>query len=237
MEPGLSRTNTTEDDYTSQLNLTGRFKTGAIKHQLLVGTDVAKVVNYSNAYSINGKNISTYVYDKINIIDLTKFVQRTDIPPVVDTNLTRAPVYRFGAYVQDLVSLTDKLKVLAGVRWSWQQTSQTAINYLQKGTTGVGTAATRYDRAYSPKASLIYEPLKTTSVYVSYSNNFIFNTGTDVFTGQGLAPSLVNQYEAGIKNELFDGKLSANVSVYRIRNNNLAVVAPLQSRRGYHKQR
>ncbi len=223
---GLSRTNTTEDDYTSQLNLTGRFSTAGIKHQVLIGTDVTKVVNYSNFYTTGGKNVATVAYDKINIIDLNKFVQRTDIPSVVDTNLTRAPVYRFGAYVQDLISLTDKLKVLAGVRWSWQQTSQTTINFLQKGTTGVGTAATRYDRAYSPKASLIYEPFKATSLYVSYSNNFIFNTGTDVSTKQGLAPSLVNQYEAGMKNELFDGKLSANVSVYRIINSNLAVVAP-----------
>lgn len=226
---GLARANTHEGDYTSQLNLTGKFKTGNIGHQLLVGTDVAKVVNVTNAYTINSQNISTYAYDKINTIDLNKYVQRTDIPNAVDTNKTTAPVYRFGAYVQDLVSLTDKLKVLAGVRWSWQQTNQTDINYIQKGTTGLGTAATRYDRAFSPKASLIYQPVTTTSVYASYSNNFIVNSGTDVSTGQGLKPSTLDQYEAGVKNEFFNGKLSANFSVYRIVNNNLAVVAPFRA--------
>ena len=226
---GLARANTHEGDYTAQANLTGKFNTGSIGHQLLFGTDVTKVLNVTNGYSINGQNISSYAYDKINTINLNKYTQRTDIPNAMDTARITAPVYRFGSYVQDLVSLTDKFKVLAGARWSWQQTYQTNIDYLQKGTTGVGVAATRYDRAFSPKAALIYEPFKTTSVYASYSNNFIVNSGTDVSTGQGLKPSIIDQYEAGIKNELFDGKLTANVSIYRIINNNLAVVSPYKA--------
>jgi iron complex outermembrane receptor protein len=225
----LARANTHEGDYTAQANLTGKFKTGSIGHQLLFGTDVTKVINVTNGYSVNGQNISSYAYDKINTIDLNKYTQRTDIPNAVDTARTTAPVYRFGAYVQDLVSLTSKLKVLAGVRWSWQQTYQTDIDFLQKGTTGAGVAATRYDRAFSPKAALIYEPFKTSSVYISYSNNFAVNSGTDVNTGQGLKPSIVDQYEAGVKNELFDGKLTANFSIYRIINNNLAVVSPYKA--------
>ena len=226
---GLARANTTENDYTSQVNLTGKFKTGSIGHQLLVGTEVAKVVNITNGYSINGKNISLYAYDKINTIDLNKYTQRTDIPTAVDTARTTAPVYRLGAYAQDLVSLSDKFKVLAGIRWSWQQTYQTNIQYLLKQTSDPGVAITRYDRAFSPKLAFIYQPVSTTSMYISYSNNFIVNSGTDVTTGQGLKPSLVDQYEAGLKSELFNGKIIANASVYRIVNSNLAVVAPLKA--------
>jgi iron complex outermembrane receptor protein len=226
---GLARANTIENDYVGQVNLTGKFKTGSINHQVLIGTDLTKVVNVTNGYSVAGQNISTYIYDKINTIDLTKYTQRTDIPTAVDTARTTAPVYRLGTYAQDLVSLTDKFKVLAGIRWSWQETDQTNINYLQKGTTGNGTAITRYDRAFSPKFAFIYQPVSTTSVYVSYSNNFITNTGTDVNTGQGLKPSLVNQYEVGSKNEFFNGKIVADVSIYRIINSNLAVVAPFKA--------
>jgi iron complex outermembrane recepter protein len=226
---GLARANTIENDYTSQVNLTGKFKTGGVSHQLLVGTDVTKVVNVTNGYSVAGKNISAYVYDKINTIDLNKYVQRTDIPNAVDTSRTTAPVYRLGTYAQDLVSFTDKIKVLAGIRWSWQETDQTNIQYLLSQTSGKGTAITKYDRAFSPKLAFIYQPISTSSVYVSYSKNFIVNTGTDVNTGQGLKPSLVDQYEVGAKNELFDGKIIANVSVYRIINSNLAVVAPFKA--------
>jgi len=226
---GLARANTVENDYTSQVNLTGKFKTGSIGHQILVGTELDKVVNVTNGYSIGGKNISTYIYDKINTIDLNKYTQRMDIPTAVDTARTTAPVYRLGTYAQDLVSLSDKFKVLAGIRWSWQQTYQTNIQYLLKQTSGNGVAITRYDQAFSPKLAFIYQPINTTSLYVSYSNNFMVNTGTDVNTGQGLKPSLVDQYEAGVKNELFNGKIIANLSVYRIINSNLAVVAPFKA--------
>ncbi len=225
---GLARAHTIENNYTAQTYLKGKFNTGPFDHQLLVGIDAAKILSKSNAYGINNgaTPISSYVYDKINIIDLDKYPQRTDIPNAVDTALTTAPVYRVGAYAQDLISITDKLKVLAGIRWSWQQTYQTTVQNLLKQTTNYGAAITRYDRAFSPKLALIYQPVKTTSVYATYSNNFQVNSGTDIYTSQGLKPSIVDQYEAGIKNEFLDGKLSANFSVYRIVNNDLAVTAP-----------
>jgi iron complex outermembrane receptor protein len=225
----LARATTHEGDYTTQVNLTGKFSTGSIGHQLLFGTDVAKVINLSNAYTVNGVAIGSYVYDKINTIDLGKYAQRTDMPDAIVATQTTAPTYRFGTYVQDLISLTGKFKILAGVRWSSQHTSQTRIDSVQKGKTLAGVAGTRNDQAFSPKASLIYQPTANTSLYAGYSNNFVVNSGTDVATGQGLKPSIVDQYEAGIKNEFFNGKLSANFSIYRIINNNLAVVSPYQA--------
>jgi len=222
----LARANTHEGDYTVQSNLTGKFTTGSISHQLLVGMDAAEVDNVSYAYTINGLPIASYAYDKINTINLSQYAQRTDIPDAIAATRTAAPVYRAGTYVQDLISLTAKFKVLAGLRWSTQHTSQTNIDSIQKNKSITGAAGTRNDQAFSPKVALIYQPITTTSIYVDYSNNFMVNSGTDVNTRQGLAPSLVDQYEAGIKNELFDGKLSANVSIYRIVNSNLAVLSP-----------
>jgi len=227
----LARANTTEDDFTAQLNLTGKFKTGFLTHNILVGTDAAKVLNFSNTYSIpglvttkvDGKNV-TY-YDLINTINMDDNVQRTDIPNASLTTLTKSPSYRYGYYAQDLIGITDKFKVLAGLRYSIQKTEQTYIFDYTKQTDSRGTTATRFDNAFSPKVALIYQPISTTSVYASYANNFIVNTGVDVATKQNTAPSIVNQYEAGVKNSLFDGKISANVSVYRIINSNLSVAA------------
>ena len=222
----LARAHTTEDDYTAQANLNGKFKTAGIAHQLLLGTDATEVLNLSNAYNIGNTPIASYLYDVINIIDLNKYTQRTDIPNATAIAQTHAPVYRIGAYLQDMLNLNDKFKVLAGVRWSWQQTNQTRIDSLLTGKSSAGAAVTRYDRAFSPKAALIYQPIKSTSMYVAYSNSFVVNSGTNVNTGQGLKPSILNQYEAGLKNELFDGKVSANLAVYQIINNDVAVVAP-----------
>lgn len=44
-----------------------------------------------------------------------------------------------------------------------------------------------------------------------------------------LDPSIVDQYEAGIKNDLLGGKLSANLTVYRITNNKFAQQALLKA--------
>jgi iron complex outermembrane receptor protein len=63
---------------------------------------------------------------------------------------------------------------------------------------------------------------------VSYANNLIANTGLDIY-GATLDPSLVDQYEAGIKNDFLDGKLSANVTAYSIKNNNFAQQALIKA--------
>ncbi len=43
--------------------------------------------------------------------------------------------------------------------------------------------------------------------------------------GNALPPSIIDQYEVGLKNELLNGKVSANVTLYRIFNSNLAQIS------------
>ncbi|MVN21367.1 TonB-dependent receptor [Mucilaginibacter arboris] len=226
---GLTRAKTYEGDYTGQVNLNGKFKTGFLSHQLLVGTDFAEVLNVTRNFAINGITATNTVYDKINIVDLNEYPVRTDMPNSTDTLRTKSPSYRFGYYAQDLISITDKFKVLAGLRYSIVKTEQTSISNLKTGLDSRGTASTKIDKAFSPKVALIYQPVKTTSVYATYSNNFNTNsTYTDIY-GATLKPSTVDQYEAGIKNDLFNGKLTANLSVYRITNSDLAIQAQFDS--------
>jgi iron complex outermembrane receptor protein len=71
---------------------------------------------------------------------------------------------------------------------------------------------------------VVYQPVKTTSVFASYTNSFSVNTGVDV-AGKALAPSVIDQLEVGVKNDFFDGALSANVTAYKITNSNLAQTA------------
>jgi iron complex outermembrane receptor protein len=61
-------------------------------------------------------------------------------------------------------------------------------------------------------------------LFTSYSNSFSVNTGTDIYNN-ALQPSIIDQFEVGIKNILFNGRLTANLTVYRIINNNLAQTA------------
>ena len=223
----LSAVGTSERDYNGQLNLNGKFDTGPLSHQLLVGGDALRIRTTSASFKYQDASGKVGpAYDVINILDRSKYAERTDVPASLDTARTTSPSYRFGAYAQDLITLTPKFKVLAGLRWSYQNTQQTSIFNQDMQQQRGGPAADKVDKAFSPKAALIYQPLPVLSVYGSYANNFIVNSGTDIYL-QNLSPSLVDQYEAGVKSELLGSRLFANLSVYRYRNNNFAQIAPL----------
>lgn len=212
----LNRAKNLEDYYTGQVNLTGKFATGSIQHHLLAGMDADKYD--ATAYSYNQPTI----YDTINILNPNKFVARTDMPVVKEIRVVRTPTVRFGAYVQDLVSLSTKFKVLLGIRWSLQDAKPATTTDLVTNATTTG--ATKTDKAFSPRAGIVYQPNTNTSLFASYANSFSVNNGTDVY-GNVLAPSIIDQYEVGIKNDLIKNALTLNVTLYKIINNNLAQTA------------
>jgi iron complex outermembrane receptor protein len=214
----LGRIFSTEKFYAAQLNLIGKFNTAQLEHNLLTGVDADRTVTFNNDYNVNGQ-----IYDTINILDMGKYAQRTDIPDATAIRERLAPVNRFGVFVQDLIKLSPKFNLLAGVRWAYVETRGIDSTNLTNGTKKTG--ATRYDKAFSPRFGLVYKPFNSTSFFVSYSNSFSTNSGQDV-EGKAIKPSLIDQYEAGVKNQFLNGMLQANVTVYRIINNNLAQTAP-----------
>ena len=220
----LGRTYTNEDYYTAQVNLTGKFTTGKLHHTLLAGADADRYLTTNYTYKIvQAPGLPANSYDKINILDPGKYTARTDIPVTERTNRINLPIDKGGVYVQDLVKLSAKFNLLAGARWSYVYSDRPDTTVLSTGANKTGV--TKYDAAFSPRLGLVYKPTDATSFFVSYANSFSVNTGVDI-DGKTLDPSIIDQYEAGIKNEFFNGKLSANLTAYRIKNNNLSQTAP-----------
>ena len=214
----LGRVDTKEKYLTGQVNLNGNFKTGKMDHIVLAGIDADRYMTNTYNYDIQGK-----IYDTINILDPNKFVSRTDIPVANRTTFVETPVTRFGAYVQDLISLTPKIKLLAGIRWSLQESSGADTTFLLKGdslASGKFTSA----NAFSPRVGLVYRFKPNVSFFASYSNSFSVNTGQDIY-GSVLPPSIIDQLELGVKNIFLDGRLTVNLTAYKIINNNLAQTA------------
>ena len=214
----LGRIDTKEKYFTGQVNLNGKFKTGKIEHILLAGADADHYLTETYNYDIQGK-----IYDSINILDPNKFTPRTDIPVATRLTFVETPVNRFGAYVQDLVSITPKIKLLAGIRWSLQESPAATTTYLQKGDS-LAKGKFQSANAFSPRVGLVYRFKSNVSFFASYSNSFSVNTGLDIYNNV-LAPSIIDQYELGIKNIFLDGKLTVNLTAYKIINNNLAQTA------------
>ena len=215
----VTRSKTSEFTYNQQVNLNGRFKTGKIAHTLLVGADADQLRTTSNGFLYaDGK--TAFNYGNVNLLDPSTYFGTGIRPEATNVNRTLAPVYKMGVFAQDLLTINSQFKVLAGLRYTTQKTANTRTTDLTLNRKSVGNNA-QTDGAFSPKVALIYQPLKTTSLYVSYANNFITNTGTDIFNAP-LDPSLVDQFEAGVKNDFLQGRLSVNLTVYKILNDKYA---------------
>ncbi|MBZ4034468.1 TonB-dependent siderophore receptor [Flavobacterium sp. 17A] len=235
---GLTKADAAENIFGDQLSLQGTFNTGKIKHQIFTGVDYENSIapNYTYGFyaTPNGTTAITTEATAINLYTYDYSTQSRDIPyPTRATQLATTNTQRFGAYAQDLISVTKHIKVLAGLRWSWQESYvATAKETVKQGviTTSLENAETvdgakAINKAFSPKAGLVVQPTKDLSLFASYSNSFSPNTGTTV-DSKPLDPSIIDQYEAGVKKDFWGGLLSTNVTVYQITNNNLAQTAP-----------
>lgn len=205
-----------------QISLQGNFDTGKVKHQLFTGIDFEN--SFAQAYTFK---FSPNTYGSGNIFDFENFNQGGAIPESTNTRIVKTDTNRFGIYAQDLISLTDQFKVLAGIRWSWQE-AQAKTNDLSKNPTVINEAPKRIDQAFTPRLGLVYQPTKDLSVFASYANSFTPNTGTTVDL-KVIKPSLIDQYEVGIKKDFWRGMLTTNITLYQIENSNLAQTAEFNS--------
>ena len=202
----------------ASLDVTGKFKTGKIKHTLLVGidADIIKTEAYSFDFTkmrADKKNI----YDTINVFGTKQYITRNDIPDVPWILYTNSPVSRMGIYVQDFVELSDKIKILAGIRYSISKIE--TLDSIYANNNNKLHSEKRNNDAFSPRLGLVYQPTKNISVFGSYTNTYDLNTALDTF-GRVLQPSVIDQFELGIKTMLFNNAVSVNATAYVINNNN-----------------
>ncbi|MCG9792530.1 TonB-dependent siderophore receptor [Flavobacterium algicola] len=237
---GLTQSDNEERIFGNQFSLQGTFNTGSIKHQIFTGVDYDNAVTkaYTFAFFDAAGNTKTTEDTAINLFTYDPSTQSTVIPfDSRATQIVNTDSQRFGAYFQDLISLTDKVKVLAGIRWSWIESEastykETLVNKFQTVAPENNTptiAPKTLDNAFSPKVGLVYQPTKDITIFSSYANSFTPNNSNTTVDLQPLAPSIIDQYEAGIKTDFWRGILSTNVTVYQITNNNLVQTAQFKA--------
>lgn len=209
----------TEQNYTSaQININGNFNTGKVKHQILIGTDGdflqadSYVYNNPTSYGTKGNLLNGTIY-----LDDPSTWASGAIPEAEKISRNRIPTQRFGVYAQDFISLTSKFKILAGLRWSYIENLEGkkkdfVLNNESKSEGSV-------NRAFSPKFGLVFTPNKNMTIYGTYTNSFSANTGTDL-NFNSLKPSIIDQYEIGLKKNFWNNAVALNVSAYQIINQN-----------------
>lgn len=210
----LQRSQVSDKYFIQQFDVNANFKTSFIKHQILLGADfenyITSTLNYNNYTK----------YDSVNVFANYNPQNEATIPTLTKNTDTDNPVARMGFYFQDLISLNKYVKVLAGIRYS----SITAASDIYKFSDSTTTKTRKTDNAISPKFGLVIQPNDHQTIFASYSNSFVVNTGVDI-NGKALNPSIVDQYELGIKNKFFNNRLSIQLTGYQILNSNLAQIS------------
>ncbi|MCX8531025.1 TonB-dependent siderophore receptor [Chryseobacterium luquanense] len=214
-----------EQNYTSaQVNINGGFNTGSINHKVLIGTDADYGVSDSYTYynPTNNKNYGTsYFYGTNGGTDLLYLDNPSiwaggSMPESQRLEKTRVNTRRIGVYAQDFVSLTKEFKVIAGLRWSYIENMPTLNTKFKTDVKSEVDNSATSDQAVSPKVGLVYNPNDNLSVFATYTNSFVANTGLDASSLQSLKPSMVDQYEVGAKKNLWNNAVAVNLSLYQI---------------------
>lgn len=136
--------------------------------------------------------------------------------PAWDT-LPQLNEQRYGAYASTRWELHPALHLLLGGRLSW----------FDKQTTGrlPTDPVSRYKESgeFTPYAGLVQDLGRQWSVYGSYAS--IFQPQSLYYTvgGQPLKPVVGDTYEAGVKGELYDGRLNVALAAFRINKRDTAI--------------
>ncbi|WP_236975110.1 TonB-dependent receptor [Membranihabitans maritimus] len=126
--------------------------------------------------------------------------------------------YTFGAYLQGQLSI-DRFKVLLALR---QEFYRDVLNFKQPSEDKVK------QEKLLPRLGLVYDITENINVYATYTESFQPQTSSILLNpelGGPFDPLSARMWEVGSKNELIQDRLSLNVALYRIEQNNILVNA------------
>lgn len=183
-------------DAITQLELHGRVDTGSIEHQLLIGTEYER-------YALSEFMLRS---DNLRSIDLYNPVYGSPQPAfnparTVDRNEL---VHNRALNLQDQIRLTDKLFGVVGARYDhYEQRLDNEVS---------GRRAEQTHEKITPRVGVLYQLLPEVGLFANASQSFKPNNGAAA-SGATFDPEEGMGYEAGVKLDLFDGRLLSLIHI------------------------
>ncbi len=213
---------------TAQPEIVGEFSTGAVGHTVLIGTDLQH----------ERREFTGFVGPRGGAIDV--FDPDFSIPvPAIDRTLSAFGSFLFdsrvkgesiGVYLQDQIELSERWKLLLGARYDHVDLDFRTIQAFNFGTVQImPSEATFTDSNLSPRAGIVFQPAAFASIYASYSESYrppATNVRFTTSEGGAVDAETARNYEAGIKLETPNGRLSGTLAVYRADKKNVIEADP-----------
>ncbi|WP_115561711.1 TonB-dependent siderophore receptor [Xanthomonas arboricola] len=203
------------DAISSNVNAVFRTSTGAIAHKLLMGADYYRLDADFRAQTANTAD-SGRVRGPVPGIDLfNPLYGRSGFYDYgLDTlpwRATSTRSLRYGAYLQDELTLTPRWYAMAGLRWDGFKDD----NLLD------GSRITGNDLSWRVGSTFVLRD--GVNAYASYASGFVPQDAAnqDASVGGPFDPERSKQWELGLKTALNDGGLTLNTALYRIERSNI----------------
>lgn len=205
----LSQGPQTTASYDLQNELYGKFETWGLKHDFLFGIELFRGSYESDRYisaNYNNQNFNPF-----------NPVYGNDSKIITGINAWDNGIENAGIYIQDLIDITDKLKLSFGGRYdffsSWNAYGSLGSPLPYQYT---------YDNEFSPRVGILYQLANSTSLFANWGNTFYPNGYGRDKNSQSFKPTESEQFEVGMKNQFFDGRLTSTMAGYVItKKNNL----------------
>jgi iron complex outermembrane receptor protein len=192
-------------------------KTGALGHQIILGTD----------YNRYGWTQNDYQYKSSTRISILNPDYTGSVPSASTTadesDDNKRVTNLIGGYVQDQISIGQKLKMLLSLRYDSYNGKETPLSARDdKQGDELKTSG------WIPRLALVYLPVKNVSLYGTYLKSFNPQTSNNVLAGGPFPTRQATQYEVGSKADLISNRLSTTVSLYQIDYANILTAAPTE---------
>lgn len=194
-------------EWTIDGSVTAEFKTGSIEHVLLAGAQY-DATDYRAGIAFDFVNI--FPFDYANPASDFSYIE-----PTVPAASRLANNYRtLGFYVQDQLTIADRLHILASLRYSKLR--------IDEVLGGAGNDETYHE--VDPRIGASFDVIEGVSLFAGYATGSrlsIFFNGTN-----SPLPERSESAEAGVKFGLTDIGLSGTIAAYRITRTNVPTPDP-----------
>ncbi|MEG5263644.1 TonB-dependent siderophore receptor [Pseudomonas sp. JDS28PS106] len=205
----LARTLFRDDDLQSQgfdAHLDGDFDAYGLNHRLTVGGNWSEQQRRSLQATVRA-NLPMDVFDPDHHL-----IDEPQRPAW--SNITDFSDKRYGIYSNLRLGLSESLHLVLGGRVSWYD--------YQTGSAGQTVKAQEQHRP-TPFVGLVYDLDPDWSVYASYTDIFLPQSGFREASGRLLDPAIGSAHETGIKGELFDKRLNLSLAMFYVKQKDVAV--------------
>lgn len=193
---------------TTDTSLEYKWRSGFIEHTSLAGIDYAEQSQSSIRRDRDASAINLYAPSYGGAMSAA----------TPNTNSTRNTATRIGAYAQNHMKIDGRWVLLLGGRQDWAE--ERTSKYF-----GDTSWTSEHSDAFTGRAGLVYLAENGLAPFISYSESFEPQTGSDR-NGKQFDPTTGTQYEAGLRYQPPGANAMITATVYQLTRQNVLTTDP-----------